>query len=105
MVSFVFALLFYESIVFVLQVLRRSVCFLFLLSCILIKSSEDGLKIITQLPRSPLMKYHSYSNVMILHFYIPLDSIEASFKFKAKDDSTSIFGKRFFTILCEYKFL
>lgn len=82
-----------QANVFILQVIQRSVCFLFLTYILIIKCSEHGLKLITQIQKSPLMKYQSYSNVMILHFYIPLDSIEASFKFKAKDDSTSIFGK------------
>lgn len=65
-----------------------SLLFLFQSGCAF-ENSEY--KVINKIPRSPLMRYYSYSSVMILHFYIPDDTIEASFQFKAIDEQTSIF--------------
>lgn len=59
----------------------------------MINCNEGDLKVITKIPKSPLLKYYSYSRVMILHFYIPLDTSEASFKFKAKDENMSLLRK------------
>lgn len=64
----------------------------FLLMVHVICCTNDGLTVITKLPRSPLLKYHSYFSVMILHFDVPQDVTKAVFKFKARDESTSIFG-------------
>lgn len=61
---------------------------------------KEDMKLLTRLPKNPMIKYTSYSSVMILHFNIPFDVEKAVFIFKAKDSPTSMLGK----ILCFYTF-
>lgn len=50
------------------------------------------MKLVTKLPKNPLIKYSSYSDVMILHYDIPPDTAKAVFLFKVEDSPTSILG-------------
>lgn len=54
---------------------------------------DDDLKLVTRLPKNPLMRYNSYADVMILHFKVPEDTINAVFLFKVKDTPTSFLRK------------